>query len=152
MAALRGGHDFVENSFTSRHGLLAALRQRCKIAAVVTERGLQRGGGVRPGFIGGVHVSVQSGEEQRFAAAANLDLLRGARGLHLFQQIRIAIERLAPHHHQHDLGSGGVSQRPVGVVLCRLCLRTNDQHIGIVAGFERAQTIACPDQVSREWK
>ena len=97
-------------------GLLAALRQRCKIATVVTQRVLERGRGVRPGLIGGVHVAVQAGEEESFAAAANLDPLRGARGPHLFEQFRIAIERLAPHHHQRDLGSGGMRQRPVGIV------------------------------------
>jgi hypothetical protein len=42
----------------STHTLLAALRQRRKIAAIVTERCLQRGRSVRPGLIGGVYLSV----------------------------------------------------------------------------------------------
>ena len=67
------GKTLIQNEYLEVIGtrlckaLLAALRQRGKIAAVVTQRGLERGRGVRPGFIGGIHASVQAGEEERLA-------------------------------------------------------------------------------------
>ena len=62
----------------SLSGLLAALRQRCEIAPVVTEGGFERGRSVRPGFIGGVHVSVGAAEEKGFGGAANFERLSRA--------------------------------------------------------------------------
>jgi hypothetical protein len=56
-------------------GLLSALRQRCEVAAVVTQPRLERGRSVCPGFIRLIHMPVQAGEEEGFAGAANVEPL-----------------------------------------------------------------------------
>ena len=51
----------------------------------MAKSGLERRCRVRPGFIGGIDVSMQAREEQRFVASTNLDPLRGRHRVHIVE-------------------------------------------------------------------